>query len=83
VSDLTQDELKWVRSVQRALNKCPSKRIGFYTIGDASVSLYDKDALAESGEDEDSRDFCKNVAAADAGFYLPLHFPSDVASTAG
>lgn len=43
MSQLTPEEKKWVRGVQKALKNCPSKRIGFFTIGDDNVVLYDKD----------------------------------------
>lgn len=41
MGSLTAAERKWVRGVQKALKNCPSKRIGFFTIGDDNVVLYD------------------------------------------
>ena len=39
MSELTAEERKWVKQVQKVLDKCPSKRIGFYTIGDNNIGL--------------------------------------------
>lgn len=84
--DLTVKEKKWVERVQKALNACPSKRIGFYTIGDNDVMLYDKDKEEEVWEHLNSvknSDWCKSVDALDAGFEATLIFPNPVESTAG
>jgi len=40
---LTAAEAKWLASLQRVFQACPSKRLGCYTIGDAGLSFYDKD----------------------------------------
>lgn len=79
---LTPEEEKWVKRVQRALDACPSNRIGFYTIGDARVTLYDKskDAEIQAGGE---RDFGQLVDAADADFFRDLRFPSLVHSVSG
>lgn len=47
MGSLTAEERKWVRRVQKALKDCPSKRIGFFTIGDPQVTLYDLDKYEE------------------------------------
>lgn len=41
--ELTQEEIKWLKRVQKALDSCPSSRLGFYTIGGYNVGIYDKD----------------------------------------
>jgi hypothetical protein len=79
MSELTSDENKWLKKLQRVLNECPSKRLGFYTIGDHDVFVFDKDKEhLLDGE----RDFCVMVDEHDAGLGI-LIFPSGVYSTAG
>lgn len=82
---LTKKEEAWLRRMQKALNACPSKRLGFYTIGDADISIYDRsredeiNALMETGK---ASDFC--VAVEDLSARLGvLDFPFQVHSTAG
>jgi len=84
MSDLTKEERAWLRKVQRVLDECPSKRLGFYTVGDPTIAVYDNtfdraidDISSVRGE------FCTAVNECDAGFDLWLQFPSDVHSTAG
>ena len=83
MSELTIEEAKWIKSVQRAINKCPSSRIGFYTIGDRDIVAYDvtkKDAIdLENGK----QDFTGAVIACDAEFGVDLTFNNSVESTAG
>lgn len=78
---MTPDEKKWVKRLQKVLNECPSKRLGFYTIGDPEVTIYDRD-LAEHAELEDREDFCGLVARMDAELGR-VTFPAQVHSTAG
>ena len=84
MSDLTKEEKQWVRRVQRALSACPSLRLGFYTTGDDTLTIYDKDkgdeitAIYDTGRGE----FCNAVD--DANAYLgELTFPAQVEGTAG
>ena len=79
MAELNNAEKKWLLRVQKALDDCPSDRIGFYTIGDAGVQLYDLNRV--DGAD-DQRDFCLIVAGADAELG-ELNFPNLVHSTAG
>jgi hypothetical protein len=78
--ELTAEEKKWIKSVQRALNKCPSVRLGFYTIGDNDLSIYDTNLEHKFDQD---KDFGHAVAEVDAGASETLIFPSCVHSTAG
>ncbi|GGA99950.1 hypothetical protein GCM10011491_30250 [Brucella endophytica] len=39
---LTKEEKAWVKKLQKVLDECPSERLGFFTIGDPDVSIYDK-----------------------------------------
>lgn len=83
MSELTKEELHWVRRVQSLLNVCPSNRLCFFTSGDQSVSIYDRykdeeiSALMERGKDF-------GAAADESGALLGAFvFPSNVHSTAG
>jgi hypothetical protein len=82
MSKLTEAELKWKIRVQKALNACPSDRIGFYTIGDHDIRLYDKSKNVDEENSENQEDFCTTVDRLDAGLG-GLDFPSNVHSTAG
>ena len=79
---LTKAEEKWVRRIQKALNECPSDRLGFYTIGDRDVFIYDKSKGVDESASESGRDFCQEVEHLDAGLG-ELLFPTEVHSTAG
>lgn len=82
---LTDAESKWLKRLQRCLNDCPSGRLGFYTIGDRYVAVYDRskdvkiNALLDSGE---AGDFAPAVDLVDAHLGN-VFFPSKVHSTSG
>lgn len=81
---LTRAERAWLTDLQALLNTCPSERLGFYTIGDPCVTVFDRtqedaiDTLLDAGK----RDFCSasNELGADLAH---LYFPAPVLSTAG
>jgi hypothetical protein len=77
---LNDEERAWVKRVQKLLNSCPSDRLGFFTIGDRSVEIYDKSYDEEI--EAHGRDFCQGVRAVGAHL-AELTFPSNVHSTAG
>lgn len=83
---LTSDERKWLADLQAVLDACPSKRLGFYTIGDPEVSVYDHtkeakiDALMSA---KDNLDFGGAVQEAKAEIGVWLRFPNCVHSVAG
>ncbi|MBV2144195.1 hypothetical protein KUG47_11895 [Falsochrobactrum sp. TDYN1] len=80
---LTNAESKWLKKLQKVLNECPSDRLGFYTIGDEGVFIYDKSFDAEINEFMNAgKDFCIAVYELDADLDHIL-FPSNVHSTAG
>lgn len=87
MAKLTKKERAWIDELQEILDRCPSpKKIGFYTIGDQNIHLYDlrrdkevQDALHSRA----SSDWCTAVAAVGAGFEETIDFPSGVLSTAG
>lgn len=77
---MTSEEKKWVKRLQKVLNECPSDRIGFYTIGDPTVSLYDTNA----NDEIDRLDIDFGLAVHELDAYLgEIIFPSCVHSTAG
>lgn len=85
MAKLTKIEQKWLDDLQAVLDRCPSKRLGFYTIGDRSVTVFDRskegqiDALMMSGAENF---FCQAVdkVGADLG---QICFPANVHSTSG
>ncbi|WP_435331596.1 hypothetical protein [Morganella morganii] len=85
MSKLTKEEIKWVEKVQKALNECPSKRIGFFTIGDSDVTLYDTEKMDEimSYFDAGKSEYGGAVEKVGALFGRSLVFPSCVDSTSG
>lgn len=86
-SKLTKKEQAWVDEVNAVLARCPSlKKIGFYTIGDPSIALYDLRRLDEVTamlDGRNSSDWCTAVQKIGAGFDETIDFPSAVESTAG
>lgn len=77
----------WLDELQAVLNRCPSpKKIGFYTIGDPTVFLYD---LRKVKEVENALDTGKasdwSPACSVVGAHIDevIIFPSPVESTAG
>jgi hypothetical protein len=76
-------EAAWLRELQEVLDRCPSKRFGFYTIGDMDISVYDRTKDAKIYAEMDQRgDFCQAVDKFNAKFG-ELNFPFNVHSTAG
>lgn len=85
MSKLTKQEREWLNEVQAVLNKCPSYRLGFYTTGDSSVTVFDDNKAYEinSYVDNNRVDYCTAAHAVDALLGFELHFPNQVLSTAG
>lgn len=86
MSKLTKAERSWVADVQAVLDRCPSKRLGFYTTGDPTVTLWDRNKADDVFNALDSREageFCSAVEVAGAGFDASFDFPNAVESTAG
>ncbi|WKZ94059.1 hypothetical protein P0E69_09385 [Chimaeribacter arupi] len=83
---LTKAERAWLVEVQEVLNRCPSKRIAFFTIGDNFLGLHDANREKEISDyiDQEGGEWC--MAAEDIGADfggLTLNFPNSVHSTAG
>ncbi len=87
MATLTKKERAWLNELQDVLDRCPSpKKIGFYTIGDKSIYLYDlrrMDEIMEALDNRSSMDWCVAVHDMNAGFDEKILFPSSVESTAG
>lgn len=87
MATLTKKEQAWLSELQNVLDRCPSpKKIGFYTIGDKSIYLYDlrrMDEIMEALDNRSSMDWCIAVHDMNAGFDEKILFPSSVESTAG
>lgn len=87
MATLTKKERAWLNELQEVLDRCPSpKKIGFYTIGDKSIYLYDlrrMDEIMEALDNRSSMDWCVAVHDMNAGFDEKILFPSSVESTAG
>lgn len=87
MAKLTKKEQAWVDEVNAVLARCPSpKKIGFYTIGDPSIALYDLrrvDEVIAALDRSTSSDWCTAVQDIGAAFSETIEFPSPVESTAG
>ncbi|EPA9109503.1 hypothetical protein [Serratia marcescens] len=84
MAELTAAEKKWVSDVQKVLNRCPSKRLGFATAGDRDITIYDN-AFSQAIED--------HIFSNGTGDFIPtaerlgavlgeVTFPANVESTA-
>lgn len=65
MATLTKKEQAWLSELQNVLDRCPSpKKIGFYTIGDKNIYLYDlrrMDEIMEALDNRSSMDWCVAV----------------------
>lgn len=81
---MTRDEKVWLKKLQEVLEQCPSSRLGFYTTGDRTVSVYDKTRQHDIDALMDRRNFDFGPAVEKVGADLgAIRFPSSVHSTAG
>lgn len=48
VAPLTKGEKKWCQDIEKLLLNCPA-RFGFYTIGDADLNVFDREACEVDG----------------------------------
>jgi hypothetical protein len=82
---LTPAERQWLADVQTVLDRCPSDRFGFYTIGDAQVTVYDRRQEAKINELMDTNQVSDFPIAVDRlkAEITELNFPQCVHSVAG
>lgn len=86
MAKLTKAEKKWLEELQELLNRCPSKRLSFATIGDPSLYVLDKTREDEiyAELESDGGEFISTAARIKADFEgYTLDFPGPVHSTAG
>ncbi|WP_211837975.1 hypothetical protein [Proteus terrae] len=81
MAKLTKKELAWANKLQKVIDECPSERIGFYTFGENTLHLYNKEA--ESGYVERSLPsrqygFVESVCNSDADFSHSIELPSPI-----
>ena len=43
----TEEELKWLKNLEKMLMSCPSKRLECWTMGDQNLTFYDKNLYEE------------------------------------
>jgi hypothetical protein len=81
LAELNLEEKKWVKQVNAVLAKCPSSRIGFYTIGDTSIGLYDRtyQDVIDAADD----DLVIALARTGHQFDEHLNFPDNVQGVCG
>ena len=80
MSKMTKEESGWVRKMNILISKCPSDRIGFFTIGDPVIHLYDRDLVDSLNIDGDLID---SIKSKNAGFTESLDFPHRVDGVCG
>lgn len=82
MAKLTKKEQAWVDEVNAVLARCPSpEKIGFFTIGDPVIGLYD---LRRDKEISDSNDDLVGVAQQNGWLFDErLEFPSAVNGVCG
>lgn len=80
---LTTEEKKWVSDVQKVLNRCPSKRLGFATTGDRDITVYDSSysELIFKTLEHEGGDYIPTATKLGAVLGV-INFPSQVESTA-
>ncbi|WP_048796176.1 MULTISPECIES: hypothetical protein [Serratia] len=86
MAKLTKAEKKWLEELQEVLNRCPSKRLEFFTIGDPSIGVIDATRTheIESEQEQNGGEFCRAASKLEADFGgYTLDFPGAVHSTAG
>lgn len=83
---LTAAEARWVEQLEALLAKCPSKRIGAFTVGDDFITLYDRSFDGEIDKlQDDHRGGCDFAVAVDSleCELGTVKFPFPVHSNAG
>ncbi len=81
-STVGSTEDKWLAKMQKLLNQCPPT-LGFYTVGDPCLHIYDLRAEPFILDMQDAgKDFCVAVYDSKAGLG-ELIFPARVHATAG
>lgn len=82
---LTPEERNWIDSMQTLLDQCPSERLGFYTTGDHSVTIFDKKVRDKWHQAPGcpATDIREEISQSGASLNAGFHFPEIVESRAG
>lgn len=85
MAKLTKEEKAWVKQLNALLDKCPSKRLAFATIGDCDVSIFDVTRYSDICDEQEQcgGEFIPAANRIGALFDERLNFPNQVESTAG
>ena len=82
---LTPEERDWIDRMQTLLDQCPSERLGFYTTGDHSVTIFDKKVRDKwyQAKGCPAADIQAEMAQSGASLNAGFLFPEIVESRAG
>ena len=83
MSELTAAERKWIKKLQKVIDECPSERLGFYTIGDNNICMYDAEKYDELDLGNIDDDLVFVVRAYDLDFDTYINFPNNVEGACG
>lgn len=81
--EMTKEERKWVAKLNKMLANPPSTRLGFFTIGDNYISMFNTDILPDSSPLLDKEDLVHVVNSTGALFGEVLYFPEAVQGVCG
>jgi len=82
---LSKAEINWLKRLEKLLMNPPTKRIGFYTIGDANLQAYDsrfEDHIHHRLDNGLSSDFCVATSDLDVDL-MSVKSAVNIHSTAG
>lgn len=82
---LTKEETRWLKQLQKVLDACPSDRLGFYTVGDPVLTVYDKSLEEQIETFMDYNQPCEFGCAVETigARFMELKFPAHVHSVSG
>lgn len=82
---LTKSEKAWVAKLNAVLSECTSTRLGFATIGDHDLTIFDqpKRDKIEKAMERDNGDFVPTAIKLGLVADERIYFPNAVESTAG
>ncbi|QYC52621.1 hypothetical protein [Salmonella phage SSBI34] len=78
---LTKAEEKWIRDLQKVIDRCPSDRLGFYTIGDPMIGIYNLEFLDKISDMKG--DLVSILNQNGWGFDEIIYFPAPVEGVCG
>lgn len=81
--EMTKEERKWVENLNKLLANPPSARLGFFTIGDNYVCMFNTDILPKDSPLLDNSDLVAVSDATGALFGEVIYFPDSVQGVCG